>query len=266
MSTPARFVGAIPENYDRLMGPVFFEPYAIELASRVPAGSRRILEIAAGTGRVTRQVLARLPADGSILATDLNEGMIAVGEAQFTGEPRVTWQVADAMSLPVEDGAFDCVLCQFGLMFVPDKAQAMREMRRALRPGGTLLVATWDAIERNHASAINDRVAVKFMPGAEPFFRTIPFSMHDPALLDSLAEGAGFSRHSVETVSINVEAPSASFIAEAFTRGTPLWIQLTEHGVDIDAYARELTAALGAELGGVPTKCPMSAHILTAVS
>ncbi|MBL0214440.1 MAG: class I SAM-dependent methyltransferase, partial [Myxococcales bacterium] len=129
MTSPATaFIGSIPELYDRHLGPVLFEPYAIEIARRLAPGTARVLEIAAGTGRVSRHLLSALPPTGRLLATDLNEPMLSRA-AQVITDPRVTWSAADAQALPFGDGEFDAVVCQFGLMFVPDKPRAVREMR-----------------------------------------------------------------------------------------------------------------------------------------
>ncbi|MCX5742727.1 MAG: methyltransferase domain-containing protein, partial [Proteobacteria bacterium] len=163
------FVGSIPELYDRHLGPVLFEPYALDLVGRLPAGATRVLEVAAGTGRVSRHLLRALPAEGTLLATDLNEAMIARAQ-QLIADPRVTWQAADVQALPMGDGLFDAVVVQFGLMFVPDKPLALREVRRVLRPGGRLLLNTWDHLARNEATAILHHLAMEAFPDDPPRF------------------------------------------------------------------------------------------------
>src|SRR5512135_1791816 len=121
MTTTPRFVGNIPELYDRHMGPVLFEPYARDVAARLPATARRVLEIAAGTGRVTRHLLAALASDGELVATDLNEPMIDEARRRLGDDTRLRFAPADAQALPFEDARFDAIVCQFGLMFVPDQ-------------------------------------------------------------------------------------------------------------------------------------------------
>src|SRR4051812_2330445 len=187
VSTIPRFVGPIPELYDRHMGPVLFEPYALDLAARVPAGASRLLEVAAGTGRVTRHLLAGLPSSGELIATDLYEAMIAEGKQRLPDDPRLDWRVADALALPFEDARFDVAACQFGLMFVPDKLRALRELRRVIRAGGTLLLNTWDALANNPASALLHQLAYAEMPADPPVFMATPFSMPDPNTLRELA-------------------------------------------------------------------------------
>src|SRR4051794_32131638 len=143
------FVGSIPEFYDQYMVPLIFEPYAVDLARRAAdLHPQRVLEIAAGTGVVTREMATRLPADVPIVATDLNQPMLTHAAAQGTERP-VRWQQADAMQLPFTDQSFDLVVCQFGVMFFPDKAQAFAEARRVLQPGGHFIFSVWDRIDQN---------------------------------------------------------------------------------------------------------------------
>src|SRR4051812_565720 len=113
------FAGSIPEIYDRFLGPLIFESYAVDLAGRLgKAGPRDLLEIAAGTGALTRVIAAHLPAACRIIATDLNQPMLNHAAARLAGS-RVEWRQADALALPFEDESFDAVACQFGAMFFP---------------------------------------------------------------------------------------------------------------------------------------------------
>src|SRR5947209_11521630 len=121
------------EVYERVLAPAVFQPFAVDLARRLSAWSpRRVLELAAGTGVLTREILAVLPSV-ELTATDLNPAMVRFGRERV---PRAAWQEADAMNLPFPDGGFDLVACQFGVMFVPDKPAAFREVRRVLGPEG----------------------------------------------------------------------------------------------------------------------------------
>lgn len=258
-----RFAGAIPELYDRHLGPVLFEPYAVDLAARLPAHATKVLEVAAGTGRVTRHLLARIPATGRLVATDLNDAMIARG-ARSVVDPRLSWQVADAQQLPVDDATFDAVVCQFGLMFVPDLARALREMRRALGLGGVVLLNAWDALARNPASAVLHQLAVAALPANPPLFMSMPFSLHDRDALVARVREAGFTRVEADTVARDGIAASAADLARGFVRGNPLFNQLVDRALDIDALEREVTEALAARFGAAPCVTPMSAHVITA--
>jgi SAM-dependent methyltransferase len=144
-----KFAGSIPLLYDTYFVPLLFEPYAADLAGRLKA--RRVssvLEVAAGTGVVTRALAAVLPEEVSIVATDLNQAMLDRAAAVGTKRP-VVWRQADAMALPFPDRAFDAVVCQFGIMFFPDKVKAFSEVRRVLQPGGIFIFNVWDRIEQN---------------------------------------------------------------------------------------------------------------------
>src|ERR1700722_4323897 len=140
----ARFVGDIPRHYDQAMGPIIFADYADDIARRaVACGPSRVLETAAGTGIVTRRLRDLLPADVHLTATDLNPPMLEIARAKFRPGERVELQPADATALPFPDGGFDTVVCQFGVMFFPDKNKAYREVHRVLKPGGHYLFSIW---------------------------------------------------------------------------------------------------------------------------
>src|SRR6476661_6264867 len=144
MSSLTAFAGSVPANYDRYLGPLLFEPYALDLVERLKNDQlKQVLEIACGTGRVTRHLTKLVEADGRLVASDLNPDMIAQAKTQLTGE-RVQWQVADAQQLPFDANSFDHVICQFGVMFFPDKPAAFREAYRVMQPGGKYIFSVWD--------------------------------------------------------------------------------------------------------------------------
>jgi ubiquinone/menaquinone biosynthesis C-methylase UbiE len=261
-----RFIGPIPELYDRHLGPVIFEPYARDLAARIPSSTRRLLEIAAGTGRVTHHLLATLPDDAELVATDLNQPMLDEARRRLPDDPRLRLQVADAQALPFDDATFDVVACQFGLMFMPDKPLALREMRRVLRRGGTLLLSTWDDLARNPASRMIHELAFAELPADPPTFMRTPFSMGDPIALRGLVEAAGFATVKVETVAQLGEATSADDLAIGMVRGNPLWNQLVERGIDGDAFQRRVAESLRTAFGDAPCRSALSAHVVTATS
>ncbi|HEX4822911.1 MAG TPA: class I SAM-dependent methyltransferase [Candidatus Polarisedimenticolaceae bacterium] len=259
-----RFDGNVPAFYDRFMGPFFFDPFAKETARRVAATSPSIvLEIACGTGIVTRRLRQALPPASQIVATDLNQPMLDYARARLMGAD-VHWRTADAQELPFKNGAFDAVVCQFGLMFVPDKEAAFREARRVIRPGGALVLATWCSLDDNPPARIASETLERLFPDDPPRFLDIPHGMHDPVVLDRLARGAGFDTVAVERVDLEASAPSARHVATGLARGTPLAGLLTDRGADfdqvIDAFARGMRDGEGA----VPYSAPVAALILTA--
>jgi len=241
-----------------------FEPYARDLAQRVPSAARRILEVAAGTGRVTRHLLRGLAADGQLIATDLTEAMVVEGKQLSPNDPRLTWQIADAQALPFPDGSVDVVVCQFGLMFVPDKALAMREMRRVLAPGGILLLSTWDELAKNHASAMFHEMIFATLPEEPPLFINTPFSLHDPHELERLATEAGLRGIRVDTVAQVGEAESAQHLVRGYIFGSLLSTHLADRGVDRELLEAKVAERLASRLGDRPLQTPLSAHVLTA--
>ena len=228
MSSPAldsTFAGSIPELYERWMVPLIFEPYAWDMAARVSALNRvgRVLEIAAGTGVLTRQLAATLPADSTIVATDLNAPMLAHAEAIGTARP-VQWRTADALELPFVDASFDVVVCQFGAMFFPDRPRAFAEARRVLRPGGTFLFNTWDRIEDNEFADLVTGALAELFPDDPPrFMARVPHGYHDPKQIHRDLAAGGFERAPViETLTCRSRAANAHVPAIAYCQGTPL--------------------------------------------
>jgi len=218
------FAGSIPETYDRYLVPLIFEPYAIDLAARLaklPATA--LLELAAGTGVVTRRLALELPASVAITATDLNQPMLDQATAIGTSRP-VSWRQADAMQLPFADASFDVVVCQFGVMFFPDKARAFAEARRVLRAGGVFIINVWDRIEENEFAATATEALAELFPENPPrFMARVPHGYHDPAAIERDLAAGGFTRDViVETVSARSRAASPRIPAVAYCHGTPL--------------------------------------------
>jgi SAM-dependent methyltransferase len=223
-SSDSAFSGPMSEIYERFLVPMIFEPYAAELAARVvAAGPRRVLEVAAGTGVVTRAMASCLPESVSIIATDLNPAMLEQAAIVGTRRP-VDWRQADAMQLPFDDGAFDAVVCQFGVMFFPDKAKAFSEARRVLAPGGALLFSVWDGIEENEfADVITSAMAGMFPDDPPRFMSRVPHGYSDRGTIGlDLARGGFTSAPEFATVTARSRAASPRLAALPFCLGTPL--------------------------------------------
>lgn len=254
MSAPnvESFAGSIPELYDKYLVPLIFEPYALDLARRVKDEPvSQVLEIACGTGVVTRAMAAALDASTDIVATDVSPGMLDHA-ASTCPAPNVTWQAADALALPFADGSFDAVVCQFSVMFFTDKAQAYAEVLRVLKPGGRFLFNVWDSIEHNEFSATVTTALAKVYDAAPPLFlaRT-PHGYFDiDAITEDLRSGGFGGDVSSDTISHRSRADSASIPAIAYCQGTPLRNEIEQiSGGDIETATAVATAALATKFG-----------------
>ncbi len=218
------FAGSIPELYDTHLVPLIFEPYAADLAARLALRPlARVLEIAAGTGVVTRALATTLPESVSIVATDLNQPMINYAAARGTKRP-VEWRQADAMQLPFPNGAFDAVVCQFGVMFFPEKSQAYAEARRVLRAGGVFIFNVWDRIEENEFADVVTTALVTLFPDDPPrFLARTPYGYYDQETIKrDLAHGGFTASPEISTLTAPSRATSPQIPAIAFCQGTPL--------------------------------------------
>jgi SAM-dependent methyltransferase len=218
------FAGSIPRLYETHLVPLLFEPYAADLTDRL--GWRylaRVLELAAGTGVATRRLASVLRDNVSIVATDLNQPMVDHAAAIGTTRP-VEWRQADAMELPFADGMFDGVVCQFGVMFFPDKPKAFSEARRVLRPGGVLIFSVWDRIEENEfADTVTTALASLFPADPPRFLARTPYGYHDrPTIERDLANGGFTASPQIATVAARSRATSARIPAVGFCQGSPL--------------------------------------------
>lgn len=260
------FAGSIPAVYDRHLGPVLFEPYAADLAARLPRlAEGAILETAAGTGIVTQQLAAALPATVRIVATDLNRPMLDHA-ASKPGTARVTFQHANALELPFADGEFDAVVCQFGVMFFPDRVAGYREALRVLKPEGQLIFSVWDALARNPcAETVSDAVAARFPHDPPQFFARVPYAYHDVGVIRAELAAAGFTSVAVETVTLPSRAASHRDPVIGMCQGTPLRGEIEARDPDgLHATTDAAAEALAARFGTGPIEAPMQALVVTA--
>lgn len=265
-ATDAKFTGSIPELYDRYLVPLLFEPYAEDLARRLSDLRRgTLVEVAAGTGVVTRALREALPSAVRIVATDLNETMLKVA-ASCMSALDVSFQQADAQRLPFADGFADAIVCQFGMMFVPDKAAAQLEAARVLVSGGRFVFNVWDRLANNEVSQIVTRALERLYPLDPPrFFERTPFGYFDAAAIRAELQGAGFQRIEIETVEQVSQAACAEHVAIGMCQGTPLRGEIEARDPDGLAVATAAaTNALQARFGTGPFENRMSALVVTA--
>jgi SAM-dependent methyltransferase len=260
------FTGSIPTIYQEYLVPLLFEPYAADLAERMASRPlSRILEIAAGTGVATRRLASVLPESVSIVATDLNQEMLDV--ASEVGTPRpVQWRQADALQLPFDDGVFDAVVCQFGIMFLPDKTEAFSEARRVLGRGGTLIFSVWDRIEDNEfADTVATALEALFPEDPPRFLTRTPYGYHDLAAIARDLKTAGFrSSPHISTVAARSRAASARVPALAYCQGSPLRNEIEARGTSRLGEATDIAAeAIAQRFGPGPVDGRIQAHIVT---
>ena len=222
-ATDKAFAGSIPEIYERLMVPLIFEPYTLDLANRLArTAPRDILETAAGTGVLTRAIAAQLPPAARIVATDLNQSMLDHAKTRLRDD-RVEWRQADALALPFPDQSFDAVACQFGAMFFPDKVHGYAETLRVLKPRGYFFFNAWDDIaENDFANVVTEELAVLFPHDPPRFMARIPHGYHDAEQIRRDLNAAGFGTVSIETVGRTSKSRSPRDAAVAYCQGTPL--------------------------------------------
>ena len=265
-NTDKVFAGSIPKLYDTYLVPLIFEPYAADLVNRLRARPpSRVLEIAAGTGVVTRALASALPESATIVATDLNQAML--DQASVVGTKRaVEWRQADAMQLPFPDATFDAVACQFGVMFFPDKAKAFSEARRVLRPGGIFIFNVWDRIEDNEFAHTVTIALESVFPNDPPrFMARTPHGYHDRSHIARDLESGGFTTAPrIDTVAARSRAKSPREPAIAYCQGTPLRNEIETRDAARLGEATDVAAeAIAKRFGRGPVDGKIQAHIVT---
>jgi len=262
----AAFVGSIPEKYDRYLGPIYFHHYADDLAARLPvAPNMRVLETACGTGILTQRLVRRLGGQGTVVATDLNEPMIVYAQQKGFGDSALEWRQADATKLPFEDTSFEAALCQFGLMFFPDKIAGLREAFRVLKPGGRCLFSTWDSLEFNTIGKITHETVASFFPADPPQFYLVPFSLHDPTLIREWLDRVGFRSVECHTVDKVGVSPTAADAASGVIEGSPIYTAIMERRPEaLDDIKATVARNFTAKFGDHPMRCPLRAFIFSA--
>jgi ubiquinone/menaquinone biosynthesis C-methylase UbiE len=259
------FSGSIPQHYEQWLGPMFFEPYAIDISQRFdPSSVRFALEICCGTGRVTRHLREVIPAASKLVASDISEDMLVVAKEKLKSMD-IDWRIIDARQLPFDDNSIDLVVCCFGYMFVPDKSKAFSEAYRILRPGGILLFNTWDKLELNAASYVYRKAVKKYLEDPLPQSYKLPFSMYNDIVIRKKLQQAGFSKITIERVDKVSVSQTAKEAAKGLTKGGSIYNEIMKRN---PAWIDEITAAVEKELatkyGEAPMIAPMKAVVCQA--
>ncbi|MET2825430.1 class I SAM-dependent methyltransferase [Mesorhizobium shangrilense] len=268
LETDKVFAGSIPENYDRYMVPLIFEPFAADLARRAASFSpTAVLEIAAGTGVVTRALAPKLSPGASYIVTDLNQPMLDYAASRQAPDSRIKWLQADALALPFENAAFDLVCCQFGAMFFPDRPSGYREAKRVLKRGGHFLFNVWDRIEENvFADDVTNALAEIFPNDPPRFLARTPHGYHDTARIRDELEDAGFSRVVIETRAEQSRASSPRLPAIAYCQGTVLRSEIEARDAGkLQAATDYAASAIARRHGNGEVTAKIQAHVVVAV-
>jgi SAM-dependent methyltransferase len=256
-----QFGGLDTDLYDSILGPAQLEAIAAELVRRLPANpGGDVLELACGTGVLTRQIRERLDPARRLVATDLAPAMIEFAQRKL-GSQGIEWRQADMAALPFADGSFGAVACSLGIMFVPAKERAYAEARRVLREGGQLMLTTWSGLADNPQARIVAEVIEALFPGdAEMQFARIPMSYCDLQVIRShLAEGR-LREVSIEKKAIPIRCESALRYATGVIKGTPRALLIRERGRSVDEVVERAAQALARAGGDAPFA--LTAHIL----
>lgn len=260
------FAGSIPAFYERYMVPLIFEPYAAIVADRLkgrPLSS--LLEVACGTGVVTRALASALPSTVEIIATDLNQAMLDHA-ATLPISRAVKWRQADATVLPFEDESFDAVVCQFAVMFIPDKAKVLSEARRVLRPGGVFVFDVWGPIEENEFADVITTALGSVFPGDPPrFLARTPHGYHDTRVIQADLRKAGFTKDPlIETIDARSRASSPRIPAIAYCQGTPLKTEIEARNPSLlDEATKTAAEAIAIRFGQGEVDGKIQAHLIT---
>ena len=261
MGSDASWLDDMPQAYDGGLRSATFAPYAEVLAERAARlGPRDVLELAAGTGIVTEELVRALP-DARVTATDLNPAMVDWGRQRVPG---ATWRVADAMHLDVPDDSVDLLVCQFGVMFFPDRVASFAEAARVLRPGGAYLFATWDVLETNEFESALTGILAELLPDDPPqFLARTPHGYHDPDVIRADVTAGGLEDDGIDRVELTGTAPSARVVTEGYGFGSPLRFDIARAGdvrTIVDAAAERMTDRFGTG----PVTGKLAAFIVTA--
>ena len=268
LETDKLFAGSIPENYDRYMVPLIFEP--VRRGYRTPR-SVLVAKRRFGNRRGHRGCHARLGAKtvprASYIVTDLNQPMLDYAASRQPPDSRIKWRQADALALPFENAAFDLVCCQFGAMFFPDRSSAYREAKRVLKLGGHFLFNVWDRIEENvFADDVTNALARIFPDDPPRFMARTPHGYHDTALIRRELEGAGFSGVVIETRAEQSRASSPRIPAVAYCQGTVLRSEIEARDAGkLEAATDYAASAIADRHGSGEVAAKIQAHVIVAM-
>ncbi len=261
--TNVAFSGSIPANYDEFLGPMFFEPFALDLAERVKKlNPSSVLVLACGTGRDTNLIAQALP-NAKIVATDINPAMLDYAKKKVKAV-NIRWDVVDAVTLPFPDASFDCIVSQFGVMFYSDRPKAYAEAFRVLKPGGSYIFTAWDEIRNNPAAKITDETLTHFFPVNTPAFYKVPFSYFDEKQIRSDLALGGFKSSDIQVLKLKGWSASPANASKGLIEGVPVYTAIVERDAALlPAINKSLTDELESLFGIKDLSVPVQARVVT---
>lgn len=258
-----QFTGGIPENYDRYLVPMLFAPYADDLLVRCQPLAGKVLELACGTGIVSERLAKALAPGSRLYATDLNEPMLTHAKARTGAPENVEFHLADAQELHFDGDFFDQVVCQFGVMFFPDKDRAFAEARRVLKAEGRLLFNLWDSLDHNPLPRLVQEVLEDAIQDDPPVFYRLPFSYYQIDDVKALLEVHGFGELRFDILPKVLRAESPEAAARGLIYGNPTITELAERHLDPEALVERLARGILTAFGD-PVAAPMQAIVVEA--
>lgn len=268
MSVPTAFTGEIPENYDTYLGPLLFAFSAEDLAKRVGGmvSQGEILEVACGTGVSTEFLRRALKEDVSILATDVSDAMLAVARRKRGNLQNVSYEIADATNLSFGANQFDGVVCQFGVMFFPDKKKGLSEMFRVTKPGGAVAFNVWDSLANNQVIRVAQQVITKYFVDNPPKFLEVPFGFNDVDAISTLMKEVGYTDCKSTVVSGTIDSLSAEHIARGVVTGNPTIVEVQNRATaDAEEIIKAVAEAIEERFGKDNPKVTLQEIVFTGV-
>lgn len=264
-ASPGTFTGSIPGHYDEYLGPMFFEPYAVYVSNLIdPSSVNNALELGCGTGRVTNHLRKVLSPKAKLVASDLSEEMLAVAKEKLK-RLDIDWRIIDSQQIPYNDNSFDLVVCCFSYMFAEDKGKAFTEALRVVRPGGKLILSTWDTLEFNGASDVFRKAVKRYLGDTLPPMYNLPFSMHDPDAIRNQLIKVGFSKVKTEVVEQKSTCSTAREATYGLVRGGSLYNEIVKRNPDwVDEIAATVETELSKKYGSAPMVAPIRAIVVQA--
>ena len=256
-----------PENYERYQVPSIFEPLArLFLEQLALRPGQRILDVACGTGIVGRLAAPVVGVTGRIVGVDINAGMLAIARRNSpAGSAPMEWREGDASALPCADAEFDAVLCQQGLQFFDDRPAALREMHRALAPGGLLAICVWRAIEHSPCHLAIAAALARHAGAAVAQRFQAPFGFGDADALRAVLTDAGFSNVEVRSAVVMRDLLTPEVSIPGLLASTPVGPAVAALDAAVrEALVDEVAAALAAYRNHDGLTVPQATHMALA--